>query len=135
MSYDRDAVPAPMPGLRLLPWAGEGGKPCFLSTDVAGGVLSRLADEIEAEQLCDGADVLRGAEAVLDDGKAGEHALRRALRATTQSFGDVLRVADSRGARLPVAADGGDEADSGQKADDGPDDGLGGGEELPGEPA
>ncbi|WP_405840912.1 hypothetical protein OG528_22945 [Streptomyces platensis] len=111
MSYDRDAALAPAPGLRLLPWESEGGKPCFLSADGAGGVLSRLADEVEAEQLCDGADVLKGAVAVLDDGRAGEHALRRALRATTQSFGDVLRVADSRGARLPVAADGDEEAD------------------------
>ncbi|MFG2491365.1 hypothetical protein ACGFSD_09930 [Streptomyces caniferus] len=113
MSYDRDAVPANLPGLRLLPWEGEGGKPCFLSadgTDGTGGVLSRLADEIEAEQLCDGAEVLKGAVAVLDDRRAGEHALRRALRATTQAFGDVLRVADSRGARLPVT-DGTHEAD------------------------
>ncbi|MFE7544548.1 hypothetical protein [Streptomyces platensis] len=109
MSYDRDAVPAFAPGLRLLPWESEGGKPCFLSADGAGGVLSRLADEVEAEQLCDGADVLKGAVAVLDDGKAGEHAVRLALRATTQAFGDVLRVADSRGARLPVVADGGQE--------------------------
>ncbi|MEU6327278.1 hypothetical protein ABZ851_08325 [Streptomyces sp. NPDC047049] len=104
MSYDRDAAPV-WPGLRLLPWEGEGGKPCFLSADGTGGVLSRLADEIEAEQLCDGADVLKGAVAVLDDGKAGEHALRLALRATTQAFGNVLRVADSRGARLPVPDD------------------------------
>ncbi|MEX2969325.1 hypothetical protein [Streptomyces sp. C184] len=102
MSYDRDAVPAPAPGLRLLPWEGEGGKPCYLSADDAGGVLSRLADEIEAEQLCDGADVLKGAVAVLNDRKAGEHAVRLALRATTQSFSDVLRIADSRGTRLPV---------------------------------
>ncbi|WP_406208970.1 hypothetical protein [Streptomyces decoyicus] len=114
MSYDRDAVPAHMPGLRLLPWESEGGKPCFLSADGAGSVLSRLADEIEAEQLCDGADVLKGAVAVLDDGKAGEHALRLALRATAQAFGNVLRVADSRGARLPVAADGDQEADDGE---------------------
>lgn len=71
MSYDRDAVPAHMPGLRLLPWESEGGKPCFLSADGAGSMLSRLADEIEAEQLCDGAEVLKGAVAVLDDGKAG----------------------------------------------------------------
>ncbi|MFE1766134.1 hypothetical protein ACFW81_18215 [Streptomyces angustmyceticus] len=110
MSYDRDAALAPAPGLRLLPWEGDGGKPCFLSADGVGGVLSRLADEIEEEQLCDGAEVLKGAVAVLDDGKAGEHALRGALRATTQAFGNVLRVADSRGARLPVAADGGPEA-------------------------
>ncbi|MEV7467896.1 hypothetical protein AB0O20_15540 [Streptomyces kronopolitis] len=105
MSYDRDAAPL-WPGLRLLPWEGEGGKPCFLSADGADGVPARLADEIEAEQLCDGADVLKGAVAVLDDVKAGEHALRLALRATTQAFGNVLRVADSRGARLSVASGG-----------------------------
>ncbi|MGX1853082.1 hypothetical protein [Streptomyces sp. NPDC055299] len=111
MSYDRDAVPVSLPGLRLLPWEGEGGKPCFLSADGAGGVLSRLADEIEAEQLCDGAEVLKGAVAVLDDGKAGEHAVRLALRATTQAFGNVLRIADSRGARLPVSAEDDHKAD------------------------
>ncbi|WP_221348149.1 hypothetical protein [Streptomyces beigongshangae] len=101
MSYDRNAVHAPPPGLRLLPWETDTGKPCFLSTDGPRGLLSRLADELEAEQLRDGADVLVGARAVLDDRKAGEYALRGALRATAQVLGDVLRVADSRGARLP----------------------------------
>ena len=37
----------------------------------------------------------------MDDRKAGEYALRLALRAATQALGDVLRIADSRGARLP----------------------------------
>ncbi|MGC9544095.1 hypothetical protein [Streptomyces sp. UG1] len=106
MSYDRNALTAPPPGLRLLPWETDTGKPCFLSADGVDGPLSRLADEIEADQLQDGADVLAGARAVLDDRKAGEYALRRALRAATQVLGDVLRVADSRGARLTQRGDG-----------------------------
>ncbi|POX44657.1 hypothetical protein C3488_32095 [Streptomyces sp. Ru72] len=32
--------------LRLLPWAGPDGKPCYLSTDDQGGYVSRLADHI-----------------------------------------------------------------------------------------
>ncbi|AQW52133.1 hypothetical protein ACIQPP_42790 [Streptomyces violaceusniger] len=105
MSYDRNAAPAPTPGLRLLPWETETGKPCFLSTNGSPGALARIADEIEADQLRDGADVLKGVQAVLDDHKAGEYALRLALRAAMQCLGDVLRIADSRGARLPVLND------------------------------
>ncbi|MET7604109.1 hypothetical protein ABZU45_24895 [Streptomyces avermitilis] len=105
MSYDRNTVSAPPPGLRLLPWETDTGKPCFLSTNGTPGTLARIADEIEADQLRDGADVVQGAQAVLDDRKAGEYALRRALRAATQALGDVLRIADSRGARLPVPDD------------------------------
>ncbi|MEU6916897.1 hypothetical protein [Streptomyces olindensis] len=101
MTYDRNAVPALGPGLRLLPWETDTGRPCFLDADGGQGALSRLADEIEEDQLRDGADVLEGARAVLHDGKAGEYALRNALRAVTQCLGNVLRVADSRGARLP----------------------------------
>jgi hypothetical protein len=99
VTYDRTTVAVPS-GLRLLPWETDTGKPCFLSADDIDGPLSRLADEIEAEQLQDGADVLAGARAVLDDRMAGEYALRRTLRATTQVLGAVLRVADSRGSRL-----------------------------------
>lgn len=64
MTYDRDAVPTLGPGLRLLPWETDTGKPCFLSTDSSQGALSRLADEIEEDQLRDGGDVLKGARAV-----------------------------------------------------------------------
>ncbi|MEU9473278.1 hypothetical protein AB0D78_43385 [Streptomyces avermitilis] len=105
MSYDRNTVSAPPPGLRLLPWETDTGKPCFLSTNGTPGTLARIADDIEADQLRDGADVVQGAQAVLDDRKAGEYALRGALRAATQALGDVLRIADSRGARLPVPDD------------------------------
>ncbi len=115
MSYDRTVTPVPAAGLRLLPWETDTGKPCFLSTDGSPGALARLADEIEAEQVRDAADVLKGAQAVLDDHKAGEHALRLALRAATHALGDVLRIADSRGARLPRPDNDPDDSD---EADD-----------------
>jgi hypothetical protein len=103
MSYDRNSLPtlSPSPRLRLLPWKSDTGKPCFLSTNGTPGALARIADRIEADQLRDGAVVLKGARAVLADCKAGEYAVRLALRAVTQCLGDVLRIADSRGARLP----------------------------------
>ncbi|MFE5594777.1 hypothetical protein [Streptomyces sp. NPDC056549] len=37
--------------LRLLPWAGPDGKPCYLSTDDDSSHLSRLADTTESIQL------------------------------------------------------------------------------------
>jgi hypothetical protein len=37
--------------LRLLPWSGPEGKPCYLSTDDQNGYMSRLADNIESVQL------------------------------------------------------------------------------------
>ncbi|KOX01008.1 hypothetical protein ADK65_11685 [Streptomyces sp. NRRL B-1140] len=121
MSYDRDSVLAVTPGLRLLPWENDSGKPCFLSTHGAPGPLARLADEIEADQLQDGALVLKGAQAVLEDQKSGEDAVRRALRAATQCLGDVLRIADSRGARLPRSTDDDDDGDRGRDDDTGED--------------
>ncbi|MFB6948677.1 hypothetical protein ACFCXP_03480 [Streptomyces niveus] len=86
--------------LRLLPWTTPDGKPCFLSAGVEEGVLSRLADNVEAAQTSSGAAVLGGAKAVLADPKTGTRELRFALARVTESLGDVLRVAESRGARL-----------------------------------
>lgn len=53
--------------LRLLPWAGPGGKPCYLSTDDQGGYVARLADHIEAFQLGMASQLLEHARQVLDD--------------------------------------------------------------------
>ncbi|MEG3631993.1 hypothetical protein [Streptomyces poriticola] len=41
-----------------------------------------------------------GAEAVLEDSRAGERALRFALRRVVESLRDVLRIAVSRGTRI-----------------------------------
>ncbi|MEW2266733.1 hypothetical protein ACGF5T_06985 [Streptomyces sp. NPDC047853] len=91
----------PTPPLRLLPWTTPEGNPCYLSTDDSHSLLSRIADDIEAAQLDSGEQVLAGARAVLADRKAGERAVRFALTRATESLEDVLRVAVSRGRRIP----------------------------------
>ncbi|MGW0837021.1 hypothetical protein [Streptomyces prunicolor] len=87
--------------LRLLPWNTPDGKPCYLSADHDDSRLSLLADDIEAAQLDSGEKVLAGAKAVLADPKAGERAVRFALTRASESLGDVLRIAISRGERIP----------------------------------
>ncbi|MFE4174205.1 hypothetical protein ACFRR7_19510 [Streptomyces sp. NPDC056909] len=81
-------------------------------------MISRLADEIEAAQTSAGAEVLKDAEAVLADGKAGARKLRQALTRTTEALGVVLRVAECRGARLSARDhDGGEGGDGGEGAE------------------
>ncbi|MEV5102286.1 hypothetical protein ACFQ7G_22495 [Streptomyces massasporeus] len=84
--------------MRLLPWTGNDGKPCYLSTDDPDSSLSRLADDLEAAQLASAEQVLAGARAVLHDPEAGEHAVRFALTRAVECLGDVLRIVISRGA-------------------------------------
>lgn len=101
--YDPDDPQRPGSGLRLLPWASLAGNPCFLrSDDAGGGYLARKADLMEAEQMREGAAVLLDAEEVLEDPAAGPLTLRVTLLRTTMALGDALRIADSRGGRLPV---------------------------------
>jgi hypothetical protein len=69
--------------------------------------LSLLADDMEAAQLDSGEQVLVGARAVLADAKAGERAVRFALTRAVESLADALRVAVSRGHRIPEREDGG----------------------------
>ncbi|MEU1435006.1 hypothetical protein ABZ438_13015 [Streptomyces sp. NPDC005786] len=83
--------------LRLLPWSGPEGKPCYLSTDDQGGYTSRLADNIEAVQLGTAAHLLEIASEILDDADAEPMELRRLGHALTGALKDVLRVAVSRG--------------------------------------
>ncbi|WP_374208197.1 hypothetical protein [Streptomyces sp. MUM 16J] len=89
-------------GPRLLPWTTPDGKPCYLSTD-GRGYLSTLADSIEAVQLGMGEELLEHARETLAPGA-------RALSATeyrwlasrlTEALTDALRVAESRGQRIP----------------------------------
>lgn len=95
----------PLDHLRLLPWTTPDGKPCYLSADHTTSTLSRLADDIEAAQLHSGEQVLAGARAVLDDARAGERAVRFALTRATESLGDVIRIAVSRGERINDVSD------------------------------
>ncbi|MFD7437205.1 hypothetical protein [Streptomyces sp. NPDC059861] len=88
--------------LRLLPWSGPDGKPCYLSTDDHGGYVSRLADHIEAFQLGMAAQLVEHARQVLDDETDGLEELHLLATKLTSTLRDVLRVAASRG-RRPVA--------------------------------
>ncbi|MFJ3901787.1 hypothetical protein [Streptomyces sp. NPDC090025] len=90
---------------RLLPWARDG-KTCYLSTD--GGpnsVLSRLADEMEAVQLGIGANVLESAHKVLSDPKSPHSEVRYTALRLSECLQDALRVAESRGDRIPEPDD------------------------------
>ncbi|QWB25496.1 MULTISPECIES: hypothetical protein [Streptomyces] len=89
--------------LRLLPWSGPEGKPCYLSTDGNGGYMSRLADNIEAVQLGTAAELLEEASDTLVDQEAGPEDLRWLAKELTGALRDVLRVATSRGQLLEVS--------------------------------
>ncbi|NGO67456.1 hypothetical protein [Streptomyces boncukensis] len=106
MSYDRELTPAPAEGLRQLAWPGESGTPCYLSA-TPGGLLERLADVAEDEQLLAAADLLKDVTAILDDPTADPEALRAALAGMAVALTGVLRIADSWGARLPHDDDAG----------------------------
>ncbi|MDH6630447.1 hypothetical protein M2271_008307 [Streptomyces sp. LBL] len=99
--------------LRLLPWPSPGGKPGYLVTDSRGGPVSRLADEMEATQLAMGVDVLDLARAVLDDPASPYTEVRYAGIRLAECLTDALRVAESRGLRLPSP-----DADDAEDAED-----------------
>ncbi|MGY0057616.1 hypothetical protein ACWY4P_13780 [Streptomyces sp. LZ34] len=91
---------------RLLPWSGPSGQPCYLVTDEDGrGYLARMADDIEAVQLGMGNQLLGHAGELLADRKAGAGELRYLANRLCEALRDALRVADSRGRRLPAPAD------------------------------
>ncbi|GGV75391.1 hypothetical protein [Streptomyces massasporeus] len=89
------------PPPRLLPWSSPDGNPCYLVTDHNGSHLSRLADDLEAVQLATGADVLGHARKVLDDPASPHREIRFAGIRLAECLSDALRVAESRGMRLP----------------------------------
>ncbi|WP_149831124.1 hypothetical protein [Streptomyces tailanensis] len=100
-----------MTALRLLPWPSANGNPCFLSTDSASGVVSRLADDMEAVQLTTGTEVLELGRGVLNDPKATATELRYAGVRLAECLSDALRVAESRGMRLPTGDTEGEDDD------------------------
>ncbi|MGA5221039.1 hypothetical protein [Streptomyces koyangensis] len=85
---------------RLLPWKGEDGKPCYLSGE-PNGYLTRVADSIEKVQLGMAQDLLAHADDLLSSPKALAGELHYLAARLTESLDQVLRVAESRGARLP----------------------------------
>ncbi|MFB6525624.1 hypothetical protein [Streptomyces sp. NPDC056399] len=86
--------------LRLLPWPGPDGKPCFLSTDDTTSHLSRLADNTEAIQLGLAEELLDHASNVLGDGEGAPEELKALATDLTEALRDTLRIAESRGHRL-----------------------------------
>lgn len=88
--------------LRLLPWSTPDGKPCYLSTDENGGPLTRLADRTEAAQLAAGAELLEHAGEALSDDQTEPDDLFLLAEDLTGALRDVLRIAMSRGHRLPM---------------------------------
>ncbi|MFD4032281.1 hypothetical protein ACFWVP_17575 [Streptomyces sp. NPDC058637] len=95
--------------LRLLPWPGADGRRAYLATDDATGFVSRLADSIEAAQLDTGAEVLAHVRDLLEVPRATSGELRFAVRRLAECLDDALRVAESRGARLPTLDEKGDD--------------------------
>ncbi|MYV69133.1 hypothetical protein GT043_24965 [Streptomyces sp. SID2131] len=87
--------------LRLLPWAGPDGKPCFLSTDDNESRLSNLADTLEATYLELAAETLDHAIEVLNLSEVGPEDLRSVSTDLTEALRHALRVAESRGQHLP----------------------------------
>ncbi len=88
--------------LRLLPWAGEQGKPCYVLGDGTGHV-SRVADGIESIQLGMADDLLGHAADLLADRRVTGGELHFLASRLSESLRDVKRVAESRGARLGTA--------------------------------
>ncbi|MFF4310938.1 hypothetical protein [Streptomyces sp. NPDC001507] len=86
-------------GLRLLPWVGPEGKPCYLNTDGPEGFMSRLADHIESIQVGMASELLEHATSALDDETANGEELRLLAAQLAGALRDVLRVATSRGRR------------------------------------
>ncbi|MFE6678591.1 hypothetical protein [Streptomyces sp. NPDC057729] len=89
--------------LRLLPWLGPEGKPCYLSTDDRGGYMSRLADDIEAVQLGTATDLLEQASKSFTNPDADPDEMKRLAKELAGALRDVLRVATSRGHLLAAS--------------------------------
>ncbi|WP_314412120.1 hypothetical protein [Streptomyces sp. DSM 40484] len=82
--------------VRLLPWAGEGGKPCYLVGDGT-GALSRVADRVESVQLGMSVGLLDHAADLLSDERVTAEQLRFLAGRLTEALTDVHRIAVSRG--------------------------------------
>lgn len=87
---------------RLLPWSTPEGKTAYLVTDDPGGMLSLLADGVEETQIETARHVLTLARQMLEN-----HDIRMTgdeyafvTRRLAECVRDLLRIADSRGARL-----------------------------------
>ncbi|MFI2188068.1 hypothetical protein [Streptomyces sioyaensis] len=90
---------------RLLPWT-EGGKACYLSTDDGpNSFLARLADDMEDIQLEMGTEVLEQSRPILANPTSPHSEVRYAALRLSECLDDAIRVAESRGDRIPLPDD------------------------------
>ncbi|MEV0928485.1 hypothetical protein AB0I99_25800 [Streptomyces spongiicola] len=100
---------SPASQLRLLPWAGQDGKPSYLAGDGT-GYLSRLADNMESAQLGLAGELLVEATCVLEGRQWTQGELHLLAVRLADALTNVHRIAISRGKRLPTPA--GDDPDT-----------------------
>ncbi|MEU6550195.1 hypothetical protein ABZ915_07860 [Streptomyces sp. NPDC046915] len=94
---------SPTSQLRLLPWAGPEGKPCYLASEGT-GYLSGLADTMESTQLALAGELLQEARGVLDGRQWTQGELHLLAVQLAEALSNVHRIAVSRGERLPAPA-------------------------------
>ncbi|MFF3398967.1 hypothetical protein ACFYW6_10650 [Streptomyces sp. NPDC002659] len=94
---------SPTDELRLLPWTGPEGKPCYLSGDGA-GFMSRLADNVESAQLGLADGLIEEAQLVLAERAWTPGELHLLAVQLTEALVSVHRIAQSRGALLTAPA-------------------------------
>lgn len=88
---------------RLLPWAGQDGKPCYLIGEGRGPVTD-LADGLEELQLSMAVQLLDHSRTALNRPEPPTPTeLLFITNRLTESLSDAVRVADSRGRRLDQA--------------------------------
>jgi hypothetical protein len=94
----------PEGAVRLLPWTRDDGRACYLLSG-DGGLVSRVADRVEAELLGMAHELLGHADHMLGGGHPVTPEQHRFLAARlTEALRDVHRIAESRGARLAAMA-------------------------------
>ncbi|MFF7216656.1 hypothetical protein ACFZAU_40040 [Streptomyces sp. NPDC008238] len=90
-------------GLRLLPWDGPNGKPAYTPDDNPGGMIARLADRMEREQLTAASDLVELARQMLTLAEPlTPDQSRFVVARLCDALSNTLRVAESRGMRLPT---------------------------------
>ncbi|WP_432158463.1 hypothetical protein [Streptomyces sp. bgisy153] len=92
--------------LRLLPFRGAEGKRAHLVTDGTETFLSRLADDLETQQI-ETATVVRDLahSVIADQVEPSPDELRLVVRGLCEAVTDLLTIAESRGLRVPAYED------------------------------
>lgn len=87
---------------RLLPWTSDDGKPCYLTSTGGKGLVSKMADVMEAEQIRTSREILAQSRLVLAEAHLGKIELRFVANRLMECLADTLRITESRGGRLGI---------------------------------